>query len=120
MMSIDRLIYRRLVCSLSLALAALAICPSDQIFAQTAATTATNNAPDPHALEAQRRLMLSRRRREQIQQNEQNRHLLTAGTQSSATETAERRRHRPVSMHGGTYHKDVEHLVRQHPAGISQ
>jgi len=119
-MGIDRLSYRRLVCSLSLALAALAICPSGQIFAQTAATTATNNAPDPRALEAQRRLMLSRRRREQIQQNAQNSQLLTVGTQSSVTDTAERRRHRPVRMHRGTHDTDVEQLVRRHPAKIGQ
>jgi transposase len=66
------------------------------------------------------RAELSHRRRGQIQQNAQTSQLLTVETQSSVTDTAERRRHRPVSMHGGTYHKDVERLVRQHPAGISQ
>ena len=116
----DRLIHRRLLCSMPLALAALTFFPSGTILAQTSATTATNNAPDPRALEAQRRLMLSHRRRGQIQQNAQNSQLLTAGTQSSATETAERRRHRPVSMHRGTHDTDVEQLVRRHPAKISQ
>ena len=115
-----RLIHRRLLCSMPLALAALTFFPSGTILAQTSATTATNNAPDLRALEAQRRLILSRRRREQIQQNAQNSQLLTVDTQSSVTDTAERRRHRPVSMHRGTHHKDVEQLVRQHPARISQ
>ena len=120
MMTVDRLIHRRLLCSLPLALAALTIFPSGTILAQTSATTATNNAPDPRALEAQRRVVLSHRRRGQIQQNTQNNELLTNATQPSVTDSTERRRHRPVRMHRTTNGRDVEQLVRRHPAKISQ
>jgi hypothetical protein len=119
-MTIDSLRHRSLLFSLSLMLAALAVCPSGQIMAQAAATTATNNAPDPRALEAQHRLMLSHRRRDQIQQNALNNELLTIGTQPSVTDTMGRRRHRPVRMHRSTHDKDVEQSARRHPAKISQ
>jgi len=103
-----------------LALAAPTIFPSATILAQTSATAATGNAQDPRAMEAQRRIMLSHRRREHIQQNAQNSELLTLGTQPSVTDTVEHRRHRPARMHRITHDTDVEQLVRRRPAKISQ
>jgi hypothetical protein len=97
LMAFDRLIHRRLFCSLSLAV--LAILPNHPILAQTAATTAVNNAPDPRDAEAQRRLNLSRRRRdEQALENAQNNQLLTARPEAQVADTT-RRRHRAVTTH---------------------
>jgi hypothetical protein len=94
----NRLIHRRLLCSL--ALAVLAILRSHPILAQTAATTAVNNAPDLRDAEAQRRLNLSRRRRdEQTLENAQNNQLLTVSQEAQVADTRRRQRHRAVTMH---------------------
>lgn len=71
------------------------------IFAQTGATAVKNSAPDPHAAEAQRRLVLSHRRRVQIQKNEQNNQTLMASQESPITEASAQRHHRVASMHRG-------------------
>jgi hypothetical protein len=102
-MAIHSVIHRGLFFSLPLAFAALAIFPEGPLFAQTDANAVTNSAPNPHAVEAQRRLALSHRRRlQETLQNEQNNELLTAGTQSPVEDTVKRPRHRALNTHRRT------------------
>jgi hypothetical protein len=110
MTAISRFIDRRLLRALPVALAALAVVPGRTLLAQTSATaaaTATAATPTPsndaqvtRHLEAQRRLLLSRRRRvEENLQNAQYDLLLTASPDEPATNAVQRRAHRAVARH---------------------
>jgi hypothetical protein len=123
-MPVNRFPRHRLLLALPLALAAMGLIPVQKLFAQTAVKAGptvagttmvpsaparaaltgavANNAPDSRAVEAQRRLNLShRRRQEQIEENAQTNLLLTASQVVTAPETAHRR-HRVRSMHRNT------------------
>jgi hypothetical protein len=103
-MATHRLVpFRRLFFILALALVALPIFPACLIFAHAGTMMVTNGAPDPRAVEAQRRLILSHRRREQIQENAERSRRLTASQESGVVaDIARRSRHRAVSMHRST------------------
>jgi hypothetical protein len=103
----DRFIPRQLLGRLTLA--ALTLLPSYPIGAQTASATVTpatapNSAPDPRNAEAQRRLMLSRRRRdEQSIESARYAQLLAASQQAPMTDaTTHRRLHRQAAVHRTT------------------
>jgi hypothetical protein len=100
-MAIHGLMHRGLICSLAL-LAALAVFVSSPTFGQVGTSMAANISPDRSAAEAQRRLVLSRRRRlQEAQENAQFNQLLTTRTQLPIESTA-KLPHRPVAMHRGT------------------
>jgi hypothetical protein len=105
MMITDRRIQRRPSSSLPLALALLAAFSSSPIFAQTGTAPPTGNnvptatAPDPRAAEAERRLVLSRRRAVQMQQNEQYNQAIMAAPESTVADEARHPGRRTRSKH---------------------
>lgn len=101
-------------------LAVFAIFPSSPILAQTGATTITNGAPNPLVMEAQRRVTLSRRRREQIALNAQNSQALMASQESPVANTPTRRQHRVLSMHRGATAQELRALRAATSSGVSE
>ena len=97
LMGTNRLIERRLLCGLALVM--FVLLPSGPTLGQNSTTTRNNGALDPRAHEAQRRLVLAHRRKQQILQNAQYYQMLTARQEPPVTDATTRRWHRPVNLH---------------------